>query len=118
MFRNLMICFSLLVLSHGLVFAADTPDSSVYDSRIKSTLYNPKNVVELNTAAGYATHILFEEGEEYQNHAFGDGEAWQLKSAKNHIFIKPKAEHADTNLVIITNKRTYTMNPPKILPLK
>jgi type IV secretion system protein VirB9 len=87
---------------------ADQPTSaSKFDSRIRFATYNNADVLTVDTMAGIATHIQLEEGEAYITHAFGDAAAWSFAMEKNHVFLKPKAEKADTNLVIVTDKRTY-----------
>lgn len=63
--------------------------------------------MQLDTTIGVATHIVLEEGEQYLTHAFGDAAAYSFAVEKNHIFIKPKAENADTNLIIVTDRRSY-----------
>lgn len=87
--------------------AAQTPVPSEKDSRIRYVEYDAENVVQLDGVIGIATHIILQEGEEYVTHAFGDAEAWSFAIERNHVFIKPKADHADTNLVIVTDKRSY-----------
>lgn len=87
--------------------AADTPAASRFDSRIRFVTYNPADVVPVDTAEGVVTHIALEEGETVTTYALGDAEAWTVKDRDNHLFIKPKADHADTNLVVITDRRTY-----------
>jgi len=45
--------------------------------------------------------------ERYVDHAFGDSAGWHFAENANHIFLKPKAEHADSNLILITDRRVY-----------
>lgn len=98
----------LLSVAGGQWAAADQqPTASRYDDRIRYVTYNGADVVRVDTAAGFATHIRLEEGEEYITHAFGDAEAWSFAIERNHVFIKPRAEKADTNLIIVTDRRAY-----------
>jgi type IV secretion system protein VirB9 len=90
------------------IFALDLPNKSNYDTRMRFTSYNPQDVVQLDTMIGVATHIIFEEDEQYLTHAFGDSAAYSFAVEKNHVFIKPKAENADTNLIIVTDRRSYS----------
>ena len=87
--------------------ALNMPKSSMYDPRVRNIMYNPQDVVQIETVIGIATHIVLEEGEQYITHAFGDAEAWSFAVELNHYFIKPVEEQADTNLTIVTDKRTY-----------
>ena len=88
-------------------WAAQTPTPSKFDGRIGYVTYNAADVVTINTTAGVATHISLQEGESYVTHAFGDAEAWSFAMERNHVFIKPKADLADTNLILVTDQRTY-----------
>ncbi|MBX4335915.1 P-type conjugative transfer protein VirB9 [Bartonella raoultii] len=89
------------------VQALKTPSSSQYDHRIRYVSYNSDDVVQIETVLGVATHIILEEGERYITHAFGDSEAYAFAHKGQHIFIKPKAELANTNLIVVTDKRSY-----------
>ncbi|CAB3802680.1 Type IV secretion system protein virB9 [Paraburkholderia ultramafica] len=88
-------------------FGLDNPGRSAADYRIKHTNYNPDDVVRLDAVIGIATHIILQPGENYVTHAFGDPNGWEFAHKDNHYFIKPKAENSDTNLVIVTDKRSY-----------
>ncbi|WP_455481899.1 P-type conjugative transfer protein VirB9 [Bartonella sp. B35(2025)] len=87
--------------------ALRTPSSSEYDHRIRYVTYNVADVVQIETVLGVATHIILEEGEQYVTHAFGDSDAYAFAHKGRHIFIKPKADLANTNLIVITDKRSY-----------
>jgi len=96
----------------GLTSSAEALEvgrNSPYDFRIKSVVYNPVNVVRVDAIAGVATHIVVSPDEGYVTHAFGDSESWQLSHVDNNYFIKPKAANSDTNLIIVTTKRTYNI---------
>ncbi|WP_252988338.1 TrbG/VirB9 family P-type conjugative transfer protein [Shigella flexneri] len=56
-----------------------------------------------------ATHIVVAPDETYITHAFGDSESWTFAHKMNHFFVKPKQAMSDTNLVIVTDKRTYNI---------
>ena len=101
----LALCLSAAAVAPALADQVTT--ASKYDERIRYVTYNGADVVRVDTAAGIATHIKLEEGEEYVTHAFGDAEAWSFAVEKNHVFIKPRADRADTNLILVTDKRTY-----------
>lgn len=91
----------------GPAFALDYPVKSNYDHRVRFATFNPKDVVQLDTVISITTHIELEEGEIYVTHAFGDSAAYTFAQVRNHIFIKPIAEQADTNLIVVTDRRTY-----------
>lgn len=102
---TLFTILSILPMSQAL--ALEYPGHSRFDSRVKYASYNPENVVQLDTVLGIATMIELEKGEQYITHAFGDSEAYMFSKQDNYIFIKPTAEDANTNLILVTNKRTY-----------
>lgn len=87
--------------------AVDQGRSSPYDYRIKTVEYNPMDTVEINAVVGLATHIQVAPDEQYVTHAFGQSGAWAFSHVENNFFVRPMAEESDTNLTIVTNKRTY-----------
>lgn len=106
---------SLLVFSLSFIlpinsYALDIPVGSVYDSRIKTVLYNSDDVTQIDSMIGVSTHIVLDPNEKYIAHAFGDGDSWTFSHKENHYFIKPKVEMGDTNLTIVTDKRTYNFD--------
>lgn len=96
-----------LLLSIAPVVALHHPKKSSFDARIRYTPYNAHDVVQLDTVIGIVTHVVLEEGEQYVTHAFGDAKAYAFAVEKNHLFLKPKAENADTNLAVVTDRRSY-----------
>jgi type IV secretion system protein VirB9 len=80
---------------------------SPYDHRIKSVTYNPIDTVQVNCVIGLTLTITVAPGERYVTHAFGDQSAWALSQNGNHIFVQPTQANSDTNLVLVTDRRTY-----------
>ena len=97
----------LLILQSSVVLAEITPRQGDYDPRVRVVEYNPANVVKLATFYGVSTHIQFGESETIKDVAVGDDQAWTIVPRGRHLFIKPKAQKADTNLTIVTDKRVY-----------
>jgi len=89
------------------IWAAVIPSSSPHDDRIRTVEYNPRDVIVLDGMIGIATHIQLESGERYVDHVFGDSAGWHFAENANHVFLKPKAEHSSSNLVLITDRRVY-----------
>ena len=90
-----------------LALAEVTPKKGVYDPRVRVVDYNPLNVVKLATFYGVSTHVQFGNGETIMDVAVGDDQAWKVVPRGNHLFIKPQATQADTNVTVVTDKRTY-----------
>ncbi|EPR8095388.1 TrbG/VirB9 family P-type conjugative transfer protein [Pseudomonas aeruginosa] len=106
--RNIALAAALAVaLSTGPAWAVNPKTDSPYDYRIKTVVYNPMDVVELDGVVGLQTHIQFAPDEVYVTHNFGAQDSWQLTYKDNNVFIRPVAELSDTNLTVVTNKRTY-----------
>jgi type IV secretion system protein VirB9 len=51
--------------------------------------------------------VQFGEDESIKDVAVGDDQAWKVVPRGNHLFIKPQATKADTNVTVVTDKRTY-----------
>lgn len=98
---------SISLLVPCLSWAEITPKQGNFDPHVRVVDFNALDVVKLVTFFGVSTHIQFSESETILDVAVGDELAWTLKPRGNNLFIKPKAINADTNLTVITNKRTY-----------
>jgi type IV secretion system protein VirB9 len=102
--KNLLL---IALLIPAIAFAEITPRKGDYDPRVRVVDYNPLNVVKLVTFYGVSTHVQFGDGETIKDVAIGDDQAWKVVPRGNHLFIKPQAEMADTNVTVVTDKRTY-----------
>jgi type IV secretion system protein VirB9 len=113
MFKHILFIAAITALSFNssVVFAEEKLVSSTKDSRIKYVSYDQANVVKLNLTRGILTQIVLEDGEQIANIAFGEGVSWQHSEINNNVFIKPELANANyTNAIIITNKRTYSLD--------
>lgn len=75
----------LILVSLGLsgqALALEVGKGSPYDYRIKSVVYNPVDVVRIDSVAGVATHIVVAPDESYVTHAFGDSNSYALPMLK------------------------------------
>lgn len=100
------IALSLCFLG-GFAHAAKLPTPLMTDNRVKQVPYDPNQVYELVGSYNYQTSIEFEADEMVKVVALGDTIAWQTIPFRNRVFIKPVEDNADTNMTIITSKRTY-----------
>ena len=87
--------------------ALNEKTDSPYDYRIKTVIYNPMDVVQIDGVVGLQTLIQFAPDEVYVTHNFGASKSWELVNKDNNVFIRPIDELSDTNLTVVTNKRTY-----------
>lgn len=106
MIQKLLLAGLVATLSFS-TFAETTPPRGEADPRVRIVDYDPTDVVRIKTFYGVSTHIQFGDGEEILDSAVGDVAAWSVIPRRNHLFIKPKEIKADTNVTIVTTKRTY-----------
>lgn len=110
--NKLFLLFSLSVFCCS-VNAEIYPRSLGLDPRVQQIKYNPNNVVVVGVKDGIATLIQLEEDEEVAGDAtgmgIGDPMAWNINVRGNNIFLRPVAEQPDTNISLVTNKRTYSI---------
>ncbi|MDK7585083.1 TrbG/VirB9 family P-type conjugative transfer protein [Alcaligenes phenolicus] len=100
------VALACLVATPAL--ALDLPKQAGTDHRIRYANYDPHNVTQLDSVIGVGTMIELEEGENYLFHVFGDSEAYEFTEYTNHLFLKPVVDQADTNLIVVTDRRNYT----------
>lgn len=101
-----MIKFTLLLLSLLPLCA------SAQDSRIRYETYSKDRVYTIPTAIGKAALIQFEDDESVTGGSasiigVGDAQAWNLGVKGNNIALKPAAAQPNTNILVVTNKRSY-----------
>lgn len=97
----------LAIVLSGPALALETPTGGPLDKRIRFINYKSEEVVMITGHYGFSTHIQFSPSESISNIAMGDTEAWQIAPIKNHVFIKPIGDKAETNMTIITSRRVY-----------
>lgn len=105
--RKLLKCF------HGLcVFCALLSVADCYaDPRIYNYVYDKEFVYPIYTMAGEAFLVQLEHDENFksENSAIGIGDigAWKASVRGNGVLFKPVGTKPNTNLIVVTNKRTY-----------
>lgn len=95
------------------LLVAQTHFAYAYDARIVSEQYDTNRVYNVYTKVGKVTLIQLESDETLVNSpssllGMGDTEAWHLGVRGNNISFKPAKAMPNTNLVVVTNKRTYS----------
>ena len=101
-----LLCLAI-ALGLSPAWAGGQSEGSRFDRRIRYVTYSPGEVVAVQAVVGIVTHIVLEPGESYVTHAFGDGKAWDFAVKGNHCFLKAVAANADSNLTIVTDRRSY-----------
>ncbi|MDM0029130.1 TrbG/VirB9 family P-type conjugative transfer protein [Variovorax saccharolyticus] len=101
-------------LAGALLCALASADARA-DSRISTENYNASRVYRVFAQEGRATLIQLEEDETLAVSpasvlGIGDAAAWNLGVRGNNVVLKPTAKAPDTNIVLVTNKRTYAFD--------
>lgn len=113
MMKKSIVTLAVASLFSGAAFAASIPKSSGSDPRVQEVLYNTNDVAEVRVKQGVATLIQLEKGEFLQGDetgmGLGDPLAWNVSVRGNNIFLRPIADEPDTNIALVTNKRTYSV---------
>jgi type IV secretion system protein VirB9 len=90
--------------------AAVAPRPGSGDPHIQTVAYDADQVVALQIAVNYALSVEFSPDEQIENVAVGNSASWQVTADKsaNRLFIKPTGSVLDTNLIVVTDTRTYS----------
>jgi type IV secretion system protein VirB9 len=89
------------------VFSDGAPAGDGADGRIRTTPYFPDAVYRLRGYVGYQIDLEFETGESFLGLGAGDLEGLRFAAEGNHLFLKPRAAGANTNITVLTNRRVY-----------
>lgn len=104
--KKVFIFFLVLCLSINS-FAVQLPRIIGSEKRFRAYVYNPNEVYRYVGHYLSQSYIEFEEGEKVQTISMGDTTSWQTTVMDNKLFLKPILSFANTNMTIMTNKRTY-----------
>ena len=98
----------------ALLLAAALPaalpsGAAARDARLVHRAFNADEVVRVEGRLGVQASIAFADDEHIENVAVGDANTWQITPNKraNLLFVKPLAARAQTNMTVVTDKRTY-----------
>lgn len=99
---------TLAALGAAATLALSAP-AAAQDPRLVTLVYDETAVVTIRGAVKVQTTIQFAPDEIIENVAIGDSAAWQVapNKAQTHLFVKPLAQNAKTNMTVVTDKRTY-----------
>lgn len=81
------------------------------DPRIRYVTFDNDNVTTVQAGLGISTMIQFGSDEIIQTVSAGDTKAWSIVPKKDSaiMFIKPLLDRAQTNVNVVTSKRTYSL---------
>ena len=96
----------LWVGAHPSPASAAAP-AAFADSRIRTVAYAADEVYRLQGYVGYQIDLEFEPGESFVGLGSGDLEGLTFTAEDSHLFLKPRSGGVETNLTVLTNRRTY-----------
>lgn len=91
----------------GLANVAKSESPMTTDSRIKTFVFSENEVFRLKLQYGYQSSIEFAKGEEIETISIGNNYSWKITPVERRLFIIALEGAAQTNMTVITNKRTY-----------
>lgn len=95
--------------------ARQSPAVSAFEEARQIYAYRPGALYEVYTSPNYVTTVLLEPGESLNTIAAGDTSRWMVTQAdaeeqiegRTVVLIKPQAANLRTNVVLITDRRSY-----------
>jgi type IV secretion system protein VirB9 len=79
----------------------------VPDARIRVLPYSQETIYRLKGYVGYQIDLEFAPGESFIGLGSGDLEGLSFAAQANHLFLKPRVAGFDTNLTVLTDRRSY-----------
>jgi type IV secretion system protein VirB9 len=99
-----VLCGALLP-AHTRAVPASAAESA--DARIRVLVYAADEIYRLQGYVGFQIDLEFESGETFVGLGTGDLDSLTFAAQDNHLFLKPRAGGVDTNLTVLTSRRTY-----------
>ena len=102
--QGVILPLVLLGVAASPSFAEKRPEPGPADARMRTVVYNPRDVVKIVAHYGFQTLVQFADDEAIENISIGDSLAWQVSPNErgNLLFLKPIERDAQTNLTIVT----------------
>lgn len=79
------------------------------DNRIRTLVYSPNEIFRLKFRLKYQSIIELSQDETLELISLGDPYPWKIKPVGKMIFIKALDPGMQTNMIIVTSKRTYLL---------
>jgi type IV secretion system protein VirB9 len=89
--------------SNAMALSATPP------AQIKTVEYAENATVVIEGCSNFQTTVVFGKDEKIENVGLGDGNQWQVMPNKRAdlLFVKPLADHAFSNMTVVTARRIY-----------
>lgn len=103
---------SLLLCAPLSLHAQVRPQPGQGDPRLQIVQYDADQIVHLPVVTGFQVMVALATGEQIGTIAVGDSAAWQVTPSKrgDFFFVKNMNAYAATNMVVVTNIRTYNFD--------
>jgi type IV secretion system protein VirB9 len=102
-----VLAVSLLAVTQRLSTARAAATATLTDTRIRIVAYAADEVYRLKGYVGFQIDLEFEPGESFVGLSSGDLGGLTFTAEGNHLFLKPRSGDVDTNITVLTNRRTY-----------
>ena len=103
-FAPAAICAVLALGAASFGHGAETPRPGALDARVRSTDYDPSQVVRIAGAWRTASQILFAPDETITHVALGDASGWDVVADGGVLFLKPRAAHGVSDMIVTTRR--------------
>ncbi|MDH0872984.1 P-type conjugative transfer protein VirB9 [Agrobacterium pusense] len=98
----------LTVVLHVLALPAlalEIPSGASQDSRVRFVNYQPYNITRVVGSLRSSVQVEFAADEEIAHVALGNSVAWEVATAGNTLFLKPRENQPVTNISVVTTRR-------------
>ena len=108
--RAAFIAWAAALLIGAPALAAVLPQPGVGDPHLQSVMYDATEVVSLHVEPGFAVIVRLAPDERIETVTVGDAAAWQVQVNRraDAFVVKPNGFAAHTNLVVLTDQRSYS----------
>lgn len=106
--KILLLLISLFCVA--TTWANQVPRGLATDNRIKIVAYNANDVVTIHGSHFVSTAVYLDKNESILHVDVGDPLAWKVTPSKDApyiLFLEPQLPQSDTNMTVITTKRSY-----------
>ena len=99
--------------------ASVLPQPGVGDPHLQSVVYDATEVVSLHVQPGFAVTVRLAADERIETVTVGDAAAWQVQVDRraDAFVVKPNGFAGHTNLVVLTDQRSYSFTLSSELPM-
>ena len=105
--KKILISILFLFIFSSLTYSVQSPRTLGKEKRFKTYMYNPNDVYKYTGYYLHQAYIEFEKDETVQTISLGDPTPWATSVLQNRLFLKPIDKYPQTNMTVITSKRTY-----------